>query len=340
MIDWLWPWAFAVLPLPWLVRRLTSRRTLQQPALVVPSMEDFSAITTMQHKQGAQSLWRLMALSLAWALLLAAVARPQFTGEPVNLPTTGRDLMLAVDISGSMATEDMEIDGEYVERLTVVKAVIANFAEARVGDRIGLVLFGTNAYLQAPLTFDVKSVNRLLIEAPVGIAGGKTAIGDAIGLAVKRLRLRPQDDKVLILLTDGANNVGEVEPRIAAELAARDNIRIYTIGVGAEEMRMPGLLGRISGRTTNPSADLDEETLQAIADATGGQYFRAKDPRALMEIYALIDQLEPVEQEAEIFRPVQALYYWPLGGCLLLWILVLLADFRRHRPASTRAANA
>ncbi|HBX00891.1 MAG TPA: BatB protein, partial [Gammaproteobacteria bacterium] len=201
MIDWLWPWAFAALPLPWLLRRLTPRRTRQQPALVVPSMEDFSAVTAADHKQRGQSLWRLIALSLAWALLLAALARPQFTGDPVNLPTTGRDLMLAVDISGSMATEDMDVGGEYVERLTVVKAVIANFAEARIGDRIGLVLFGTNAYLQAPLTFDVKSVNRLLIEAPVGIAGGKTAIGDAIGLAVKRLRLRPQDDKVLILLT-------------------------------------------------------------------------------------------------------------------------------------------
>jgi Ca-activated chloride channel family protein len=247
--------------------------------------------------------------------------------------------MLAVDISGSMATEDMEIDGDYVERLAVVKAVIANFAEARVGDRIGLVLFGTNAYLQAPLTFDVKSVNRLLIEAPVGIAGGKTAIGDAIGLAVKRLRLRPQDEKVLILLTDGANNVGEVEPRIAAELAARDSIRIYTIGVGADEMRMPGLLGRISGRTTNPSADLDEETLQGIADSTGGRYFRAKDPRTLMEIYALIDQLEPVEQEAEIFRPVQSLYFWPLGGSLLVWVLVLSWDLRR-RPRITSASHA
>ena len=340
MIDWLWPWAFAALPLPWLLRRLTPRCARQQPALVVPSMEDFSALTATDYKQREQSLWRLITLSLAWALLLAALARPQFTGDPVNLPTTGRDLMLAVDISGSMATEDMEVGGEYVERLTVVKAVIANFADARIGDRIGLVLFGTNAYLQAPLTFDVKSVNRLLIEAPVGIAGGKTAIGDAIGLAVKRLRLRPQDDKVLILLTDGANNVGEVEPKIAAELAARDNIRIYTIGVGAEEMRMPGLLGRISGRTTNPSADLDEETLQTIANVTGGQYFRAKDPRTLMEIYALIDQLEPVEQEAEIFRPVQTLYYWPLSGCLLLWILVLLADFRGHRLPSTSTANA
>ena len=330
MIEWLWPWAFAALPLPWLIRRLTQRRRLQQPALVVPSIEDFSAVIAADQTQGSHSPWRLIALSLAWALLLAALARPQFTGDPVNLPTTGRDLMLAVDISGSMATEDMEIDGDYVERLAVVKAVIANFAKARVGDRIGLVLFGTNAYLQAPLTFDVKSVNRLLIEAPVGIAGGKTAIGDAIGLAVKRLRLRFQDEKVLILLTDGANNVGEVEPRIAAELAARDNIRIYTIGVGADEMRMPGLLGRISGRTTNPSADLDEETLQSIADSTGGRYFRAKDPRALIEIYALIDQLEPVEQEAEIFRPVQSLYFWPLGGSLLVWVLVLSWDFRRR----------
>ncbi len=329
MIEWLWPWAFAALPLPWLIRGLTQRRGLQQPALVVPSIEEFSAVTTADHALGSHSPWRLTALSLAWALLLTALARPQFTGDPVNLPTTGRDLMLAVDISGSMATEDMEIDGDYVERLAVVKAVIADFTEARVGDRIGLVLFGTNAYLQAPLTFDVKSVNRLLIEAPVGIAGGKTAIGDAIGLAVKRLRLRPQDDKVLILLTDGANNVGEVEPRIAAELAARDNIRIYTIGVGADEMRMPGLLGRISGRTTNPSADLDEETLQSIADSTEGRYFRAKDPRALMGIYALIDQLEPVEQEAEIFRPVQSLYFWPLGGSLLVWVLVLSWDFRR-----------
>ena len=339
MIEWLWPWAFAALPLPWLIRRLPQRRRLQQPALVVPSIEDFSVVTAADHTQGSHSPWRLIALSLAWALLLAALARPQFTGDPVNLPTTGRDLMLAVDISGSMATEDMEMDGDYVERLAVVKAVIANFAEARVGDRIGLVLFGTNAYLQAPLTFDVKSVNRLLIEAPVGIAGGKTAIGDAIGLAVKRLRLRPQDEKVLILLTDGANNVGEVEPRIAAELAARDNIRIYTIGVGADEMRMPGLLGRISGRTTNPSADLDEETLQGIADSTGGRYFRAKDPRTLMEIYALIDQLEPVEQEAEIFRPVQSLYFWPLGGSLLVWVLVLSWDFRR-RLQITSASHA
>ena len=178
--------------------------------------------------------------------------------------------MLAVDISGSMATEDMAVNGRFIDRLTVVKAVVGDFIEARQGDRVGLVLFGTNAYLQAPLTFDLTSVNRLLVEAPVGIAGGKTAIGDAIGLAVKRLRLRPQEDKVIILLTDGANNVGEVAPQKAAELAAFDKIKIYTVGVGADEMRMPSLFGSL-GRMTNPSADLDEDTLKEMIDEVLGK---------------------------------------------------------------------
>ncbi|MEQ8693660.1 MAG: VWA domain-containing protein, partial [Pseudomonadales bacterium] len=213
---------------------------------------------------------------------------------------------------------------------SVVKAVVGQFVEARQGDRIGLVLFGTNAYLQAPLTFDVKSVNRLLTEAPVGIAGGKTAIGDAIGLAVKRLRLRPQQDKVIILLTDGANNVGEVEPRKAAELAAYDGIKIYTIGVGADELRMPSLFGSL-GRITNPSADLDEETLQAVADTTGGVYYRAKDTQRLLEIYDHIDELEPIDQDPETYRPIQALYYWPLAAAIALFGLLLLIDLRVRR---------
>lgn len=340
MLEWMWPYAFGALPLPWVVWRMTPSTTRQTPTLVVPSLEAFTAISEKGSSPTGTRLWRVLGLLLAWVLLLTALARPQFTGDPVNLPTTGRDLMLAVDISGSMATEDMKIDGDYVERIAVVKAVISNFTADRVGDRIGLILFGSNAYLQAPLTFDVKSVNRLLIEAPVGIAGGKTAIGDAIGLAVKRLRLRPQDEKVLILLTDGANNVGEVEPKIAAELAARDNIRIYTIGVGADEMRMLGLLGRISGRMSNPSADLDEETLRAIANTTGGRYFRAKDPSTLVSIYELIDTLEPVEQETEIFRPTQTLYHWPLAASLLIWVLLLLGDWlerRRQSPGDRRA---
>ena len=327
MIEWLWPWAFALLPLPWLVRAGWRPRQRRQAALAVPDLTSFTDVFGGTSPSERGNLWRIVMLWLVWSLLLVAAARPQWTGDPVTLPTSGRDLMLAVDISGSMATEDMEVQGEYLDRLTVVKAVVGQFIEARAGDRVGLVLFGTNAYLQAPLTFDLKSVNRLLLEAPVGIAGGKTAIGDAIGLAVKRLRKRPQEDKVIILLTDGANNVGEVEPEKAAELAAYDKIKIYTIGVGADEMRLPGLFGR---RITNPSADLDEDTLTSVAQVTGGKYFRARDTQGLQEIYALIDELEPIAQDPETYRPIQALYYWPLSAALLLLLGFMLGDMRQR----------
>ena len=330
MIEWLWPWMALCLPLPWVARYLIPTRDQQQGALTVPSLSAFSEAGELSPSQTRRGRWRIPLMWLAWCLLITATTRPQWTGDAITLPTSGRDLMLAVDISGSMATEDLSVNGTYVDRLSVVKAVVGNFVEARQGDRIGLVLFGTNAYLQAPLTFDVKSVNRLLTEAPVGIAGGKTAIGDAIGLAVKRLRLRPQQDKVIILLTDGANNVGEVEPRKAAELAAHDQIKIYTIGVGADELNLPSLFG---SRVTNPSADLDEETLNAVAETTGGEYFRAKDTQRLLQIYDLIDELEPIDQDPETYRPIQALYYWPLGAALILLALLLLADLGARRRA-------
>ena len=332
MIEWLQPWAFALAPLPLIVRWVLQARERTQAALTVPALNSFAEVKQARFSGVSNPRWRLILLWLMWLLLITAAARPQWTGDPVTLPTSGRDLMLAVDISGSMATEDMEVNGAYVDRLSVVKRVVADFVDARQGDRVGLVLFGTSAYLQAPLTFDLTSVNRLLIEAPVGIAGGKTAIGDAIGLAVKRLRLRPQEDKILILLTDGANNVGEVAPEKAAELAAFDKIKIYTIGVGAEEMSVPGLLG-FGRRTTNPSADLDEKTLVAIAQTTQGRYFRAKDTRELAEIYSIIDELEPVDQDPETYRPVQALYYWPMGAALVVFAALLLVDLRRPQYA-------
>ncbi len=330
MIEWLWPWVGLLLPLPLLVRLVLSSRERNQAALTVPSLNTFSDSAAMDRSQSSRRWWQLGLLWLAWACLLIAAARPQWTDDPITLPTSGRDLMLAVDISGSMATEDMEINGKYRDRLSVVKQVIGEFVDRRAGDRLGLVLFGTHAYLQAPLTFDLASVNRLLVEAPVGIAGGKTAIGDAIGLAVKRLRMRPQEDKVIILLTDGANNVGEVAPEKAAELAAYDKIKIYTIGVGAEEMRMPGLIGTLTGRTTNPSADLDEDTLTAIAKTTKGRYFRARDTQALAEIYGLIDELEPVDQDPETYRPIQALYYYPLAVGLFAFLVILVIDLVRR----------
>ncbi|NKB97666.1 MAG: VWA domain-containing protein [Pseudomonadales bacterium] len=331
MIEWIWIWSFALLPLPMIVRWLFSPRRRQQAALTVPTINTFSSVQAGPGTEEPGRRWRLVLLVLAWVLLVIAAARPQWTGEPISLPQSGRDLMLAVDISGSMATEDMAVNGRFIDRLTVVKAVVGEFIEARQGDRVGLVLFGTNAYLQAPLTFDLTSVNRLLVEAPVGIAGGKTAIGDAIGLAVKRLRLRPQEDKVIILLTDGANNVGEVAPQKAAELAAFDKIKIYTIGVGADEMRMPSLFGSL-GRMTNPSADLDEDTLKEVASVTNGEYYRAKDTAKLQEIYALIDELEPIDQDPETYRPIQALYYWPMSAAIITFALFLLFGiWLKHR---------
>ncbi len=333
MIEWLWPLAFLLVPAPILVRWLIKANKKKQPALTVPSLEGFSELSTNESFSATLSTVKIIILWLAWILLIAAVARPQWVGEMVSLPTTGRDLMLAIDISGSMATEDMQVNNDYVDRLSVVKAVISQFLDARKGDRVGLVLFGTNAYVQAPLTFDLKSVKKLMIEAPVGIAGGKTAIGDAIGLTVKRLRERQNEEKVVILLTDGANNVGEIPPIKAAELASVDGIKIYTIGVGAEEMRVPSLFGSLAGRTTNPSADLDEETLSKIAEATQGRYFRAKDTNTLAQIYELIDKLEPIEQEPETYRPFQVLYYWPLGISLCLFLSLLLIDAVRPSNA-------
>ncbi len=329
MIEWIWPLAFLLLPLPLLVRLFWQPLERQQAALTVPSVELFKTGNERSGTQQRNRLpWRVFLLWLIWALLVAAVARPQWTGESVTLPTTGRDLMLAVDISGSMGTEDLQLGGQLVNRLTVVKSVVRDFIGARQGDRVGLILFGTNAYVQAPLTFDLSTVNQLLVEAPVGIAGGKTAIGDAIGLAVKRLRQRPAGEKVLILLTDGANNVGEVAPIKAAELAGQEAIRIYTIGVGADELRMPGLFGNLGARVVNPSAELDESTLTAIANTTGGQYYRAQNTAKLVEIYAIIDELEPIDQEAETFRPIAALYYLPMSAGLILFLILLIADWR------------
>lgn len=223
--------------------------------------------------------------------------------------------MLAIDLSGSMAREDFTVGGRRADRLTVVKQVAQDFLQRREGDRVGLVLFGTRAYLQAPLTFDRQTVSDFLAEAVVGLPGQETAIGDALGTSVLRLRERPEESRVLILLTDGANNAGVLDPREAAQLAAAEGIRVHTIGVGAEATTQQGFFGR---RIVNPSADLDEQVLQDIADATGGQYFRARDAATLAQVYRDIDRLEPTAGEPRSTRPRKDLFAWPLGMALLL----------------------
>ncbi len=320
MMAFEWPWLGLLLPLPILVRWLLPAKTqAQQSALIVPFLDEFPSGASS--RVSIQKRWPLRLAGLAWILFVAACTRPQWLGEPLELAVSGRDLMLAVDVSGSMEEKDFFIDDKSFDRLTATKYVVSDFVQRRVGDRLGLILFGTRAFLHVPLTFDRKTVQTLLNEAFIGITDDdpQTSIGDAIGLAVKRLEDEKADSRVLILLTDGANTAGELAPLKAAEIAAAHDLKIYTIGIGADEILVRSLFGT---RRVNPSADLDEKTLKAIADTTGGRYFRARNTEELDQIYAILDQLEPVEKDKQFFRPKSELYYWPLGLAMLLAALV------------------
>ncbi|MGB5834659.1 MAG: VWA domain-containing protein [Thiohalocapsa sp.] len=306
-------WALLALPLPlfthyWLPRAKES----DTDALRVPF---YAALMRGQPAAAGSRRWPALMAALVWLLLVLAAARPQWLGEPLPLPLAGRDLLLAVDISLSMTEEDMVIGGQVVDRLTAVKAVAGDFIERRDGDRLGLILFGQQAYVQTPLTFDRATARALLFESAVGLAGRETAIGDAIGLAVKRLRDSPAEERVLVLLTDGTNTSGSIAPLKAAELAAKADVRIYTIGVGGDPRSAIGRGGR-----RNP---LDERTLKAIAQQTGGRYFRTRDVAELQAIYGMLDELEPVQSDQQTFRPIDELFGWPLSAALLLSAVVV-----------------
>ena len=321
-----WPWALLALPLPFLVNRfMPETSSLQDAGLKVPNFGGFAVLADRSQAEQLLS-WRMWIAIIAWILLVIAAARPERIGDELDVPVSGRNLMLAVDLSGSMDQKDFELGAHRVGRLTATKAVASDFISRREGDSIGLILFGERAYLQVPLTLDRETVKVLLLEAFIGLAGEKTAIGDAITLAVKRIHDLEEDpgEQVLVLLTDGANTAGEVQPLKAAELAQQVGLRIYTIGIGAEQLEVSSLIG--GARSINPSADLDEETLTSIADMTGGRYFRAKDTATLQDIYRLVDELEPVEEPEAGFRPVKSLYYVPLTGAFALAALLCLSN--------------
>ncbi len=323
MIHFDWPWAFVLLPLPLILWKLLPPALAgEEAALWVPQLSRFNLARHQQSSAGRSRLFKILAL-LCWLLLISACARPQWMGEPLDFPVSGRDLLLAVDLSGSMETPDFEIGGKQVDRLTALKQLASPFIERRSGDRIGLILFGDQAYVQTPLTFDLNSVKTLLAESLLGMAGKQTAIGDAIGLALKRTNKDEATKRVLILMTDGANTTGELTPEKAAELAARQGLKIYTIGIGASSMEVRGFL---FSQTVNPSQDLDEATLKMVAEKTGGRYFRAHDSDELEEIYKLLDQLEPAEKDVERYRPVSDLFYWPLGIALIIAALLAIGD--------------
>lgn len=307
MIHFAWPWMFLALPLPWLVRRwLPPSPPVAERALRVPFFDDVSA-PPRQPGTRWRTRVRVVLGSLAWLFLVLAAARPQSLGAPVRPPHNAPDLMLAVDLSGSMARTDFTVHGKTVSRLAAVKSTAQHLIAHRRGDRIGLILFGSEAYVQTPLTFDHRVVSTLLDQAEVGFAGSTTAIGDAIGLAIKELRKVTSGRHVLVLFTDGANNAGELAPLQAAQLAAHAGVRIYTVGVSG-----------------GGAGDLDEGTLRAVADITGGAYFRAAGGAGVEAVYRRLDEMQPRLTNSLPRRLVRALFIWPLGCALLLAAAVVV----------------
>ena len=330
MFEFAWPLVFLLLPLPWVVRRFAPPAENRPAALQVAFLSRLKAVQPQEADPGSRRTpWVFL---LIWLLLVSAAARPQLLGDPLPMEMTGRDMMLAVDLSGSMEYRDMQLDGDDTDRLSLVKHVMGQFIERRHGDRMGLILFGSQAFVQAPLTHDRASVRKWLEESFIGLAGRQTAIGDAIGLAIKRLEHQPAERRVLLLITDGANNAGRISAVQAARLAAERQIRIFTIGIGAETQGAQPNSSSLFFTERDPSVELDEGTLKEIALLTGGEYFRARNSESFEEINQQLDQLEPALREGRTLRQSFPLYQWPLGSALIL-SMVLTGWYRRSNAA-------
>jgi Ca-activated chloride channel family protein len=317
MFEFIYPCLFLLLPLPLLARYFLAPQKRDYTQIWIPLAQGLT-----EHPSQTQKSTLLTLLPwLSWLLFLTALAKPIWFGEPIRLQQQSRDMVLSLDLSGSMQEVDMPLNGETVDRLTLVKDLSKTFVSKRHGDRLGLILFADHAYLQTPLTFDLKTISQMIDETQIGLVGTRTAIGESIAMAIKRFVENKNEQRVLILLTDGANTAGSIEPLMAAKQAAKNNITIYTIGIGADEMIKRTLFGR---QRVNPSADLDEQTLSEIAKLTGGQYFRARNQNELQQIYQKIDELEPIDSDFLEFRPEKDLFYWPLSAAILLLFLSAL----------------
>lgn len=327
MFEFHWPLCFLLLPLPWLYRRWLPPAETRSTALQVSFIERLQALQPLSAETGNNG--RRWPYLVIWLLLVCAAARPQWLGDALPTATSGRDMMLAVDLSGSMEFRDMQLDGREVDRLTLVKELLGDFIERRRGDRLGLVLFGSQAYVQAPLTHDRYAIAEWLDESFIGLAGRETAIGDAIGLAVKRLQAEQARSRVLLLISDGANTTGAVSPLQAARLAAEYQVRIFTVGIGADAAQ--GGVFNFLGLHFDPSIELDEQSLREVADITGGEYFRARNADDMEAIYQRLDQLEPSLRAGLPDREATPLYAWPLALALMLSLLLSALVVQRSR---------
>lgn len=327
MFEFTYLWIFILLPLPLLARYFLKAQKQSYTEVWIPLAQGISQQQSDVQKSNFSAfiVWSL------WLLLLVTLAKPIWFAEPIRLQQESRDMIVSLDLSGSMREVDMPLNGENVDRLTLVKDLLNKFIGLRQGDRLGLILFADHAYLQTPLTFDLKTIKQMVSETELGLVGNKTAIGESIALAIKRFVENKNEQRVLILLTDGANNSGVIKPLQAAKQAAKNNITIYTVGIGADVMMRRTIFG---SQRVNPSADLDEKTLTEIATLTGGQYFRARNQDEFQKIYQKLNLLEPIDSDFLEFRPKKDLYFWPLSLAIIMLFLFSLYLKLRGRYAA------
>jgi Ca-activated chloride channel family protein len=346
MFEFHWPWMAALLPLPF-VLPLLWRAPAERPeqdlegqriTLLHPRLEDIHAAYQTRRPRLQLGGWLHKALLfLLWAGLVVALMRPQWLTPHTEISTPGYDIMLGVDASHSMDALDFTVDGRQVTRMAVVKGVMGRFIDSREGDRTGLIIFGSQAYVLSPLTADRLAVHQLLDGVVPGIAGEGTALGDAIALAAKKLRERPPGSRVMILITDGDNTSGGFAPVEAARVAHAFGVRIYAIGVGSKQKSIPIYEGGVI--KYREDLGMEEDTMQEVAKVTGGAYFRATDTNALEEIAKRIGQLEKTQAESRTAFLPEPLYHWPLG--LALFALLSLGLFPEGRKRFvSRSASA
>ena len=331
MLTFACPWLFLLVPLPWILKRFWRPHRESMTAVRVPFMSRLSQLTGQQPGSGAVILQRGMVqrvlLAVVWLCVLASAARPQVIEEPLTKVRPSRDMLLAVDLSSSMSAEDFEnLDGERVDRLTAVKQVLSEFLARRQDDRVGLIFFGSAAYLQAPFTNDLDVCEELLDEATVGMAGPRTVVGDAIGLGITVFQRSEVEDRVMILLTDGNDTGSQIPPQQAAQIAADNKIRIHAVAVGDPQ-------------SVNEEK-LDEETLKAVAKDTGGSYFRADNQSQLEGIYDELDKIETHEAETIEFSPKRDVFHWPLAAAFLISLISQLIEAIRHWSTASARLSA